>query len=158
MGVGSLCGHSSEIPAHLCNDDTANLRTKTLDFRGFDSSIIFIFRGVVLMSMASLPVNDELTNLSRDNVSIYYYYLLLLLLLLLLLELLFLIGSMCVITTIITIIHVCLVYYMCITTTITAVGRLGVPVFGYNNNNNKSIIIYIYIYIYVYTYIHNTIL
>ena len=34
---------------------TANLRTKILDFRGFDSSIILILRGGILMSMGNSP-------------------------------------------------------------------------------------------------------
>ena len=38
--------------AHAC---TANLRTKILDFRGFDSSRILILRGGILMSIGSLP-------------------------------------------------------------------------------------------------------
>ena len=37
----------------LC--DMANLRTKILDFRGFDSSIISILRGGVLMSIGEFP-------------------------------------------------------------------------------------------------------
>ena len=35
------------------NIGTANLRTKILDFRGFDSSIILILRGGILMSMGN---------------------------------------------------------------------------------------------------------
>ena len=34
---------------------TANLRTKILDFRGFDSSIILIIRGWILMSTGNFP-------------------------------------------------------------------------------------------------------
>ena len=34
---------------------TANLRTKILDFRGFDSRIILILRGGVLMSIGDFP-------------------------------------------------------------------------------------------------------
>ena len=34
----------------------ANLRTEILDFRGFDSSIILISRGVILMSVRNFPV------------------------------------------------------------------------------------------------------
>ena len=34
---------------------TANLRTKVLDFRGFDSSIILILRGGILMSIGNFP-------------------------------------------------------------------------------------------------------
>ena len=36
--------------------NTANLRTKILDFRGFDSSRILSLRGGILMSMGSSPV------------------------------------------------------------------------------------------------------
>ena len=35
--------------------DTANLRTKILDFRGFDPSVILSLRGGVLMSTENLP-------------------------------------------------------------------------------------------------------
>ena len=35
----------------------ANLGTKILDFRGFDSSIILIFRGGILMSIRNFPYN-----------------------------------------------------------------------------------------------------
>ena len=34
---------------------TANLRTKILDFRGFDSSRILILRGRIFMSMGNFP-------------------------------------------------------------------------------------------------------
>ena len=34
---------------------TANLRTKILDIRGFDSSIIFILRAGILMSIGNFP-------------------------------------------------------------------------------------------------------
>ena len=34
---------------------TANLRTSIMDFRGFDSSIILIMRGGILMSMGNFP-------------------------------------------------------------------------------------------------------
>ena len=34
---------------------TANLRTKILDFRGFDASIILILRGGILMSIEDFP-------------------------------------------------------------------------------------------------------
>ena len=33
----------------------ANLRTKILDFRGSDSSILLIIRGGILMSIGSFP-------------------------------------------------------------------------------------------------------
>ena len=45
---------------------TANLRTKILDFRGFDSSRILILRGLILVSTGSF---SESTNLSRDTLS-----------------------------------------------------------------------------------------
>ena len=44
---------------------TANLRTKILDFRGFDSSIILIWRGGIPRPD---PGNSESSNLSRDNI------------------------------------------------------------------------------------------
>ena len=47
----------------------ANLRTRILDSRGFDSSIILILRGGILMSINEFPRNVESTNLSRDNLS-----------------------------------------------------------------------------------------
>ena len=49
---------------------TANLRTKILNFRGFDSSIILILRGGILMSIENLPeCLRQQTNLTRDNLS-----------------------------------------------------------------------------------------
>ena len=47
---------------------TANLCTKILDFRGFDSSIILILRGGILMSR-EFPGMFESTNLRRGNLS-----------------------------------------------------------------------------------------
>ena len=41
----------------LCLCVTANLRTKILDFRGFDSSIILIIRGGILMTIGDFPEN-----------------------------------------------------------------------------------------------------
>ena len=38
---------------HVGNRRTANLRTKILDFRGLDSSIISIIRGGILMSIGN---------------------------------------------------------------------------------------------------------
>ena len=48
---------------------TANLRTKILDPRGFDSSIIVKFRAGILMSIGNFPGKFESTNLSRDTLS-----------------------------------------------------------------------------------------
>ena len=48
---------------------TANLRTKTLDFRGLHSSIMLFFWGGILMSMGDFPEYFESTNLSGDNLS-----------------------------------------------------------------------------------------
>ena len=48
---------------------TANLHTKILDCRGFDSSRILIVRGRILMLMREFPGKFESTNLSRDNLS-----------------------------------------------------------------------------------------
>ena len=52
----------------LCN--TASLRTKILDFRAFDSSIIYMFSSGILMSIRreSTGMFDS-TNLSRDKLS-----------------------------------------------------------------------------------------
>ena len=38
---------------------SANLRAKLLDFRGFDSSIIFILRGEILMSVGNFPESSR---------------------------------------------------------------------------------------------------
>ena len=46
---------------------TASLRTKILDFRGFDSNIIFIVRCGISRLGGKLSGNVESTNLSRDN-------------------------------------------------------------------------------------------
>ena len=48
---------------------TANLRTKILDFRGFDSSKILISRGRILMAIGGFPGKLESTNLSREILS-----------------------------------------------------------------------------------------
>ena len=47
---GSGCGRSAPRPVQ---QTAANLRTKTLDFRGFDSSRILLLRGGTLMSDCS---------------------------------------------------------------------------------------------------------
>ena len=56
------------IPCH-----TANLRTKILDFRGFDSSIILILRAGILMSIAGsflvINLSSQVINLSREILS-----------------------------------------------------------------------------------------
>ena len=48
---------------------TANLRTKILDFRVFDSNIILSLRGGILMPIAISPESFESTSFSRDNLS-----------------------------------------------------------------------------------------
>ena len=48
---------------------TANLRTKILDLRGFDSSRISILRGWNSQAHREFSGNVESTNLSRDNLS-----------------------------------------------------------------------------------------
>ena len=48
---------------------TADLRTKILDFRGFDSSILLISRAGMLMSNRQFPGKSEATNLSRESLS-----------------------------------------------------------------------------------------
>ena len=51
------------------SESTANLRTKILDFRGFDSNIILVLRGGILMSIGYFPEVVESTILSRDSFS-----------------------------------------------------------------------------------------
>ena len=63
---GSLLNRWKWHPKVQTWRNTANLRTKILGFRGFDSCIILNWRGGILMSMG-FPVNAESTNLSRDN-------------------------------------------------------------------------------------------
>ena len=41
--------------AYAWRTATANLRTNIVDFRGFDSSIILILRGGILMSVGDFP-------------------------------------------------------------------------------------------------------
>ena len=48
---------------------SANLRTKLLDFGGFDSSRILILRGDNSCAHGEFPGNFESTNLSWDNLS-----------------------------------------------------------------------------------------
>ena len=45
------CSSASRLPRRLCKTRTPNLRTKIMDFRGFDSSIILNLRGETLMSI-----------------------------------------------------------------------------------------------------------
>ena len=58
---------------------TANLGTRVLDFRGFDSGGILTLRGGILMSTGNFPEMSSQQNLSRDNlvgrlgISIYIY-------------------------------------------------------------------------------------
>ena len=47
------CG--ARLPRTTTDASTANLRADILDFRGFDSSIILILRGGILMSMGDFP-------------------------------------------------------------------------------------------------------
>ena len=39
----------------VAQDVTANLRTNIMDFRGFDSSVMLIIRGGILMSIGDFP-------------------------------------------------------------------------------------------------------
>ena len=48
---------------------TADLRTKILDFRGFDSSIIVVFKRWNSHVHGEFPGKSESTNLSRENLS-----------------------------------------------------------------------------------------
>ena len=53
-----------------CDGATANLRTMTLDVRGFDSSITsIIFKGWNSQPHREFPGQFESTSLSRDNFS-----------------------------------------------------------------------------------------
>ena len=49
--------------------DTQSLRASTMDFRGFDSSIMSIVRGGIPRPTGTCPGMFESSNLSRDNVS-----------------------------------------------------------------------------------------
>ena len=54
----------------VCQSITANLRTKILDFKGFDSSILDIkLKGWNSHVHAEFPQSSESTNLSRDDLS-----------------------------------------------------------------------------------------
>ena len=57
LSVPSLCPlwPLCDPPRSLSVLSTANLRTKILDFRGFDSSRILISRGAILMSVGNFP-------------------------------------------------------------------------------------------------------
>ena len=48
---------------------TANLRTKVLDFRGFDSSRVLSLSGGIPRPIGKLPGSLESSNLSRDVLS-----------------------------------------------------------------------------------------
>ena len=52
---GGLSVYSRVLLHLFANSVTANHCTKILDFRGFDSSIILIVRGGILMSKGNLP-------------------------------------------------------------------------------------------------------
>ena len=67
--IDSLSLYTFQGQAHSQYYASANLRTKILDFRGFDSSRILVLRGGILMSIGEIPSNCESTNLSRDNLS-----------------------------------------------------------------------------------------
>ena len=58
-------------PASAANLSTANLRTKILDRRGFDSSTILSVRGGILMSIGKHQTSGSFksSDLSRDNLS-----------------------------------------------------------------------------------------
>ena len=68
----SLASHNIELREHdsVARHDTANLRTKILAFRGFDSSIINInIKGWNSEARREVPAKFESSNLSRDNLS-----------------------------------------------------------------------------------------
>ena len=48
---------------------TPNLPTDIVGFRGFDSSIILIYRGGIPRPIGDFPESFESSNVSRDNVS-----------------------------------------------------------------------------------------
>ena len=52
--IGYLPGHLGILGLGPTQGSTASLHTKILDFRGFDSSIILISRGGILMSIGSV--------------------------------------------------------------------------------------------------------
>ena len=49
------------------NQDTTNLRTKILNFRGFDSSRVLVLRGWTSHARGEFPGKFESSKLSRDN-------------------------------------------------------------------------------------------
>ena len=51
------------------DDDTANLRTKILGFRGLDASANLNVKGWTSHAHREFPAKFESTNLSRDNLS-----------------------------------------------------------------------------------------
>ena len=58
MGAQTACSESdfeSRTPLKVLPFDTANLRTKIMDFRGFDSSIILILRSGIPRPIGSFP-------------------------------------------------------------------------------------------------------
>ena len=54
-GRGSLTSNVADSLPRTPRAPTVNLRAKILDFRGFDSSIILILRGGILMSTGNFP-------------------------------------------------------------------------------------------------------
>ena len=62
--------HNTIMSRTMCSSVTANLRTKILDFTGFDSSIMNInVKGWNSHVHKDLPGYFESTNLSRDDLS-----------------------------------------------------------------------------------------
>ena len=63
--------HAAMDPQHCfpAMQATANLRTKILDFRGFDSSIFFNIKGWYSHVHRAFPGKFESTDLGRDNIS-----------------------------------------------------------------------------------------
>ena len=53
--TSTMASSAAEAKAETLVLGTANFRTKTLDFRGFDSNIISILRGGILMFMGDIP-------------------------------------------------------------------------------------------------------
>ena len=61
--LGQVLGSKNSVPG------TANLRTKILAFRVFDSSIVLVVKGWNSHTHREFPGKFEASNLSRDNLS-----------------------------------------------------------------------------------------
>ena len=69
IGAPKICAPRNAASGNLVvAANTANLSTKILDSRGFDSSRILVLRGGILMTIGN-SWKFESRNLSRDNLS-----------------------------------------------------------------------------------------